>query len=84
MSLSKHQREIIHKHASHRHVTTGTTTRVEEIEVGRPLPESVEVETFPDDVYREVPEVRSYRYIRRNDNIYLVDPGDRRVIEEID
>lgn len=84
LSLSKHQREIIHKHASRRHVTTGTTTRVEEIEVGRPLPESVEVETFPDDVYREVPEVRSYRYIRRNDNIYLVDPGDRRVIEEID
>jgi hypothetical protein len=31
-----------------------------------------------------VPEVRSYSYIRRNDNIYLVDPGDRRVIEEID
>ena len=84
LSLSKQQREIIHKHASRRHVTTGTTTRVEEIEVGRPLPESVEVETFPDEVYREVPEVRSYRYIRRNDNIYLVDPGDRRVIEEIE
>jgi hypothetical protein len=84
LSLSKQQREIIHKHASRHHFTTGTTTRVEEIEVGRPLPESVEVETFPDEVYREVPEVRSYRYLRRNDNIYLVDPRDRRVIEEIE
>jgi hypothetical protein len=84
LSLSKQQREIIHKHASRCHVTTATTTRVEEIEVGRPLPESAEVETFPDEVYRELPEVRSYRYIRRNDNIYLVDPGDRRVIEEIE
>jgi hypothetical protein len=30
-----------------------------------------------------VPEVRSYRYIERGGDVYLVDPGSRRIIEEI-
>jgi len=83
--LSAHQREIIRRHASSRRkVTTGagshTTT---EITVGETLPETVEVESFPETVYREVPAVREYRYIERGDDLYLVDPSSRRVIEEV-
>lgn len=61
--------------------TTGVVTR--EIVIGEPLPETVVVERFPDTVYRRVPALRSYRYIVRDDDIYVVD-GDRRVIEVID
>jgi hypothetical protein len=86
LKLSEHQREIIRKHASSgRAVTTGSSaTRTQsEVVIGETLPESVEIESFPDVVYREVPEIRTYRYIDRGGDIYLVDPSDRRVIEEI-
>ncbi|HXD44599.1 MAG TPA: DUF1236 domain-containing protein [Pseudolabrys sp.] len=83
--LSSHQREIIRRHASsHRKATTGSGSRTTtEITVGETLPESVEIESFPEDVYREVPAVREYRYIERGDDMYLVDPSSRRVIEEV-
>jgi hypothetical protein len=83
--LSEHQREIIRHHAtSRRTVTTGAGPRTTtEVTVGETLPDSVEVESFPEDVYREVPEVREYRYIERGDDVYLVDPSSRRVIEEV-
>ena len=85
LKLSEHQREIIRKHASsNRTVTTGSVPRTQsEIVVGETLPETVEVESFPDVVYQEVPEIRTYRYIDRGGDVYLVDPSDRRVIEEI-
>jgi hypothetical protein len=35
-------------------------------------------------VYREVPTVREYRYITREDRVYLVDPRERVIVEEFD
>jgi hypothetical protein len=61
--------------------TTGTG--ITEIVVGDTLPETVVIERFPDPVYRRVPVLRSYQYIQRNDDIYLVD-RNRRVIEMFD
>jgi hypothetical protein len=84
--LSAQQREIIRKHARTRRTTTTTTTGTAprtEIEVGRRLPDTVEIESFPEEVYREVPSVREYRYIERGDDVYLVDPSSREVIEEV-
>ena len=85
VTLSRHQREIIRHHAtSRRTVTTGAAPRTTtEVTVGETLPDSVEVESFPEEVYREVPSVREYRYIERGDDLYLVDPSSRRVIEEV-
>lgn len=85
VKLSRHQREIIRRHAhSRRTVTTGSGPRTTtEITVGERLPDTVEVESFPETVYREVPAVREYRYIERGDDVYLVDPSSRRVIEEV-
>lgn len=60
---------------------TGVVTH--EIEIGEVLPETVVIEEFPDTVYRRVPELRSYRYIVRDDDVFLVD-RERRVIEVID
>ena len=80
--LSAHQREIIRRHAtSKRTTTTGSSTT--EISVGERLPDTVEVESVPEEVYREVPAVREYRYIERGDDVYLVDPSTREVIEDV-
>ena len=83
--FSAHQREIIRRHATTRRtVTTGSAPRTTtEVTIGETVPDSVAIESFPEEVYREVPDVRSYRYIERDGDVYLVDPSDRRVIEEV-
>jgi len=84
LKLSQPNREFVRKSVKMRPrtaETTGVVTR--EIIIGEPLPETVVVERFPDTVYRRVPALRSYQYVVRDDDIYLVD-RNRRVIEMID
>jgi hypothetical protein len=86
VSFTDSDREIVRKHVRARATerqTTGSTARVE-IRRGERLPDTVEVEEFPETVYREAPSLRDYRYIHRENRTYIVDPGERRVIEEID
>lgn len=52
--------------------------------IGIPLPRTVEVCDFPAEVVAEVPEIRSYRYMVRGDEVVIVDPDERRIVEVID
>ncbi len=86
VSFTDKDREVVRRHVKTRtteHQTTGSAAKVV-IRRGERLPESVEVEEFPETVYREAPSLREYRYIQRENRTYQVDPGERRVIEEID
>ncbi|KMJ95105.1 MULTISPECIES: DUF1236 domain-containing protein [Bradyrhizobium] len=88
VTFSDRDREVVRKHAKARPVeresrTTGSTVR-REIRTGERLPESVEIEAFPEEVYRDAPSLREYRYINRDSRTYIVEPHERRVIEEID
>ncbi|WP_407113930.1 DUF1236 domain-containing protein [Bradyrhizobium sp. LMG 9283] len=87
--FSDRDREAIRKHAKTRTEgrgearTTGSTARTE-IHIGDRIPDTVEVEEFPSTVYREAPDLREYRYIHRDTRTYVIEPRERRVIEEID
>ncbi|WP_128924326.1 DUF1236 domain-containing protein [Bradyrhizobium guangxiense] len=87
--FSDRDREVIRKHAKTRTEgrsearTTGSTAR-SEIHVGDRVPDTVEVEEFPSTVYRDAPDLREYRYIHRDTRTYVIEPRERRVIEEID
>jgi DNA mismatch repair ATPase MutL len=86
VAFTDKDRDVVRKHVKTRTTerqTTGSTAKVV-IRRGERLPDSVEVEEFPETVYREAPSLREYRYIHRENRTYLVDPGERRVIEEID
>ena len=86
VSFTDKDRDVVRKHVKTRTTerqTTGSAAKVV-IRRGERLPDSVEVEEFPETVYREAPALREYRYIHRENRTYLVDPGERRVIEEID
>jgi hypothetical protein len=84
LNLSQKDRSYIRKQVTTRTTTTGAAPRSERrITIGEDIPESVEIDSFPEDIYREVPAVRSYRYIRSGHDVYLVEPGSRRVIESI-
>jgi hypothetical protein len=84
VQLSNEQRASIKKHAASKQRTTtgsGVTRRyVIEDEVSR----DVELEEFDEVVVREVPSVRTYRYIRRDSDVIVVDPDSRRVLDIID
>jgi len=86
VSFTDKDRDVVRKHVKTRTTerqTTGSAAKVV-IRRGERLPDTVEVEEFPETVYREAPSLREYRYIHRENRTYLVDPGERRVIEEID
>ena len=85
LSLTEKQRDVVRRAATQRGTTgTSRTTTIErEYVVGEDIPETVEFETFPDTIYTEVPEIRSYRYVVRDEDIYVIDPSERRVIEII-
>ena len=85
LSLTEKQREIVRRAAIQRRTTGSarTTTIERDYVIGEDIPETVEFEIFPDTVYTEVPEIRSYRYVVREDDIYVIDPSERRVIEII-
>lgn len=87
VTFSDRDRETVRKHVrapvERRTATTGSTVRTE-IRRGERVPDSVEIEAFPEEVYRDAPTLREYRYIHRDSRTYIVEPQERRVIEEID
>jgi len=86
-TFSDKDQEIIRKHAHSSRVeqrTTGSSSTTTRFRVGERLPESVEIRSFPETVYRESPSLRDYRYIDRENRTYLIEPRERTIIEEID
>jgi Protein of unknown function (DUF1236) len=92
-TFSDSDREVIRKHARssratqprvEQRATTGSTATSTRVRVGDRLPDSVEVRSFPDEVYRESPTLREYRYIERDNRTYVVEPHERTIIEEIE
>jgi hypothetical protein len=84
--FSEQDRTLMRKHVHVRAqapATTGSSSRTTVI-VGERVPESVEIRSFPEEVYRESPRLKEYRYIEEGDRAYVVEPSDRRVIEEIE
>jgi Protein of unknown function (DUF1236) len=86
-TFSDKDREVIRKHARSFRTeqrTTGSSAASTRVRVGDRLPDSVEVRSFPDEVYRGSPALREYRYIERDNRTYVVEPHERTIIEEID
>ena len=86
-TFSDKDREIIRKHAHSSRTeqrTTGSSTTTTRVGVGERLPESVEIRSFPETVYRESPGLRDYRYIERDNRTYVIEPREGTIIEEID
>jgi hypothetical protein len=87
-SFSDNDREVIRRHArssrTEERGTTGSATSTTRVRVGDRLPDSVEIRSFPDEVYRASPSLREYRYIERDNRTYVVEPSERTIIEEID
>lgn len=64
--------------------TTGSAMGRGRITVGERVPASVELQSFPEEVYVDAPELREYRYLRQENRTYVIEPQERTIIEEID
>ncbi|HEX5211444.1 MAG TPA: DUF1236 domain-containing protein [Pseudolabrys sp.] len=53
-----------------------------EYRVGTPVPAGARLYAVPQDVAVEVPAVRSYRYMRVNNHVVLVDPATSEVVAD--
>jgi hypothetical protein len=89
VSFTDKDREVVRRHAhssasTERRTTGSSASSRVEIRRGERVPDTVEIEEFPETVYREAPALREYRYIHRDSRTYVVEPSERRVIEEID
>jgi hypothetical protein len=87
VTFTDRDRDVVRKHtrvSTGRRTTASAASARVEIRRGERVPDTVEVEEFPETVYREAPSLRDYRYIHRENRTYLVEATERRVIEEID
>ena len=85
VKLNTEQRDVVRKHAAPRKTTTErrTTTVRKRYEPGDRIDREATIETFPETVYTEVPSIRRYRYFRDDDDVFLVDPDEDRVVDVI-
>jgi hypothetical protein len=79
IELSPDQRTVIQRHLV-RERTVHVPPRVE-LGVGAPVPAGIEVYSFPEEVYVEVPVLKRYRYVHVNNEILLVDPETSEIVE---
>jgi Protein of unknown function (DUF1236) len=54
------------------------------VSVGEDVPRSLQFHTFSEEIVTEVPEIRSYRFFVKGNDVVLVDPGEHRIVEVID
>ena len=81
IQLAPEQRRMIRET-----VITQSAPRCDQVEitVGHDVPRSIDLRPFPEDIVREVPEIRSYRFCVRNDEVVLIDPSEYRIVEVIE
>jgi hypothetical protein len=54
------------------------------LSVGAEVSRTIRLNPFPEEVVREVPEMRSYRFCVKDNDVVLVDPNEHRIVEVID
>ena len=52
--------------------------------VGTQVSSGIRFSPFPEVIVREVPEMREYGYCIHGQDVVLIDPDDRRIVEVID
>jgi hypothetical protein len=82
--FSREQRESIKKYAVQKRTATTGSGSARRVVMEDEVPAAVELDEFPETVVREVPSVRTYRYYRQDNDVIVVDPANRRVIDVID
>lgn len=83
LSLTQEQRAVVRRSTvPAQRATTGSSVH-REVTIEEEVPSSVELEEFDAPVVRDIPSFRRYRYYRDDDDVVVVDPDSRHVIDII-
>jgi len=55
-----------------------------DISVGAELPQTIKLETIPNEIAAKVPQIKSHQFLVKDDKVVLVEPKDHRVVEVIE
>jgi hypothetical protein len=82
LQLPPEKRRIIHETI----IREQSAPRCEDVRVtvGEQVPQTIRLSPLPEIVIRDVPEVRSYQFCIKDNEVLLVDPGEHRIVEVID
>jgi hypothetical protein len=84
VTFTDQQRQVIRQRTiSQDSVATTGSSGGSRVLIEQQVPETVELQEFPAEIVTEVPMVRTYRYYRQDNDVVVVDPTQRRVIEII-
>jgi hypothetical protein len=84
VTFTDQQRQVIRQRTiSQDSVATTGSSGGSRILIEQQVPETVVLQEFPAEIVTEVPMVRTYRYYRQDNDVVVVDPTQRRVIEII-
>ncbi len=81
VTITPEQRTTIRRYVQTR--KTQPSIVQERITVGGTVPPTVELEPLPEEMYVEAPAMRNYRYFVVDDEVVLVNPQTRRVIQVV-
>jgi len=56
----------------------------EDVTIGVAVPQDVELQPVPEEIYTSVPEARRYEYFDWNGRVVFVDPDSRKVVQIVD
>ena len=81
VTIAPDHEKVIKDYVVHEHVRPINVD--ENIAVGATIPENVELQPVPEQIYTTAPEVRKYRYFYWKDRVVFVDPDSRRVVDVV-
>lgn len=79
-SVGPEERTVIHNYV----VKERPEPIKEDVAIGAPVPDDVELQPVPEEVYARVPEARRYQYFDWDGRMVFVDPDSRRVVQIVD
>jgi hypothetical protein len=81
-TVQPEERTVIHDYIGRARVRPEAVN--EEITVGAPIPQDVELQPVPEEIYTKVPEAQRYEYFDWDGRMVFVDPDSRRVVQIVD
>jgi hypothetical protein len=82
IELSPEQKRIIHAEIVDHY--RGDRNSGFEIRLGQRVPEAIRLEPVPEDVYSDIPVIEPYRYFVVGEEVVIVEPGTREIVDVID
>ncbi len=82
LTIQPEQRTIIHDYVVKERVRP--VQMHEDVAIGTAIPQDVELQPVPQDIYEKVPDARRYEYFDWNGRVVFVDPDSRKVVQIVD